>query len=237
MAATQSPDYAKQHGHIHDKLNPNWSYTPIYINKMEVVEELVKKYHPHQGKILDAGCAEGVQVKKYKDKGFDIIGLDASYSSESVIQASITEMPFEAKRFSTVLCLDVLEHLQYADQPLALSEIKRVLKPDGHLIFCIPNMAHFTARLKLMFRGKLLRTATIEHHPGDRTAHEFRQILATAGFEIVETRGVFPTIPPIYRQVMRRPAQSVELLRFLRKLPVPPDWCFQVLFVCKIQTN
>jgi 2-polyprenyl-3-methyl-5-hydroxy-6-metoxy-1,4-benzoquinol methylase len=226
-------DYATVHGENHRALNPNWSYTPIYINKMEVVEELVHQYHPQSGKMLDAGCAEGVQVDKYRKQGLQVIGLDAGYESEHVVNGSITAMPFDAKSFDTVLCLDVLEHLEYAQQPDAMSELRRVVKDNGHLIFCLPNMAHFTARLKLMFRGKLLRTATVSHHPGDRTALEFKSMLETAGFEVVEARGVFPTVPPIYRQVMRYPAKSVGLLRFLRKIPFPVNWCFQVIYVCK----
>jgi len=229
--------YSAVHGENHRKLHPNWSYTPIYINKMEVVEDLVHRHHPRTGQLLDAGCAEGVQVDKYRAQGLNAIGLDAGYTSESVLHGSITAMPFPNAQFDTVLCLDVIEHLQYADQPQALAELRRVVKPTGTLIFCTPNMAHFTARLKLMFRGKLLRTATVDHHPGDRTALEMKGMLETAGFRVAEQYGVFPTVPPIYRQVMRYPAKSVGLLRWLRKLPFPVNWCFQVIYVCQPVEN
>lgn len=226
-------EYSVIHGNTHARLSPNWSYTPIYINKMEEIETIIKAVHPQGGKILDAGCAEGVQVAKYREMGYDIIGLDAGYDNDLVVKGSLLEMPFDDNTFDTMMCLDVLEHLNYSEQPQAMAELYRVLKPGGTLVFCLPNMAHFTARLKLMFRGKLLRTATVSHHPGDRCAIEFKGMLDTAGFDITDARGVFPTIPPVYRWVMRYPAKCVGLLRFLRKLPFPHNWCFQVIYTCK----
>jgi 2-polyprenyl-3-methyl-5-hydroxy-6-metoxy-1,4-benzoquinol methylase len=226
-------DYSAIHGNSHKRLSPNWSYTPIYINKMEEVETIIHAEHPKGGTLLDAGCGEGVQVEKYRKQGLNVTGLDAGYDSDLVTQGSLLEMPFDDASFDTLMCLDVLEHLSHSTQPQAMAELYRVTKPGGTLVFCLPNMAHFTARLKLMFRGKLLRTATLSHHPGDRTALEFKGMLETAGYTITDARGVFPTVPPIYRWVMRYPAKCVGLLRFLRKMPFPHNWCFQVIYTCK----
>lgn len=226
-------EYSVVHGNIHQRLSPNWSYTPIYINKMEEIETIIHAVHPTGGKLLDAGCAEGVQVEKYRKQGLDVTGLDAGYETELVTKGSLLEMPFDDAHFDTVMCLDVLEHLSHSTQPQAMAELYRVTKPGGTLVFCLPNMAHFTARLKLMFRGKLLRTATLSHHPGDRCAIEFKNMIEAAGYTTVDARGVFPTVPPIYRWVMRYPEKCVGLLRFLRKLPFPHNWCFQVIYTCK----
>lgn len=222
-----------RNGDFHRNLDPKWSYYPIYVNKVEVVDELLHTYGSPAGKTLDAGCGEGVLVEKYRDQGWDMVGVDKNYAAENIHHGSITEMPFETGAFDQVLCLDVLEHLHYNDQPLALTEIRRVLKPDGTIIISIPNLAHFTSRLKLMFRGRLLRTASVHHHIGDRPAKEYEELLQEANFQIIKRVGIFPTIPPLYRMVMHHPERSVGLLRFLRKLPIPPYWQFQVLFVCK----
>jgi predicted SAM-dependent methyltransferase len=226
-------EYARQ-GEFHRNLNPNWSYYPIYVNKVEVIDELLGKYQGRLGRILDAGCGEGVLVEKYARQGWDILGVDKNYASDLVKEGSITALPFEDNAFDTVMALDVLEHLYYNEQSTAIDELCRVLKPGGTAIFSCPNLAHFTGRLKLMFRGKLLRTAAISHHPGDRPMLEYRELFENAGFEILETQGIFPTIPPIYRWVMHHPARCAGLLRFLRKLPIPINWHFQVIFVCKL---
>jgi predicted SAM-dependent methyltransferase len=225
-------EYARN-GDFHRNLNPNWSYYPIYINKVEVVDELLRRFGHIRGKTLDAGCGEGVLVEKYYERGWDIVGVDKNYASVFVQQGSLTDLPFEAQRFDNALCLDALEHLTYTEQVLALQELKRVLTPGGMLLISIPNLAHFTSRLKMMFRGRFLRTASIDHHPGDRPAWEYQKLLQEAGFVVEKRVGIFPTIPPIYRFVMTNPAKSVGLLRFLRKLPIPPFWQFQVLFVCR----
>lgn len=224
-------EYARN-GDFHRNLDPNWSYYPIYINKVELIDQLLRQYNCERGKILDAGCGEGVLVEKYARQGWDIIGIDKNYSSEYVREGSITEIPFGKGTFDTVLCLDVLEHLNYDQQKPAIKEITRVLKPGGLAIFSCPNLAHFTSRLKFMLRGRLLRTATVSHHPGDRPMMEYEEILSRF-FTIEECQGIFPTVPPIYRMVMRHPGRSAGLLRFLRNVPFPVDWNFQIIFACR----
>lgn len=226
-------EYLRQ-GEFHRNLNPNWSYYPIYINKVELIDQLLQRYGCNQGRILDAGCGEGVLVEKYARQGWTITGVDKNYASAYVQEGSITELPFEAATLDTVMALDVLEHLYYNEQGKALEEIRRVLKPGGLVIFSCPNLAHFTSRLKLMFRGKLLRTASVGHHPGDRPMLEYQELFEKHGFTVLEKSGIFPTVPPFYRFVMRYPAKSVNLLRILRKFPFPVNWHFQILFVCRL---
>ncbi len=62
-------------------------------------------------------------------------------------------MPFEDNFFDVVLLLDVFEHIGYSDQPMALQEIKRVLKSDGQLIVSIPNLAHLSSRIAFVMFG------------------------------------------------------------------------------------
>ncbi len=225
-------EYARG-GDFHRNLNPNWSYYPIYLNKLEIIDALLKDNDCQRGEILDAGCGEGVLVEKYAEQGWSIMGVDKNYQSPYVIEGSITDLPFPENRFGTVMALDVLEHVSYPQQQAAIDELVRVLKPGGLAIFSCPNLAHFTGRLKLMFRGKLLRTASAEHHCGDRAMPEYEELFKKAGFEIISAQGIFPTVPPIYRFVMRHPGKSVGLLRFLRKVPFPINWNFQILFLCR----
>lgn len=231
-AVIRQGEYARN-GDFHRNLDPNWSYYPVYLNKVRTVDTLLRRFGKPRGKTLDAGCGEGVLVEKYYEKGWDIIGVDKNYASPLVCQGSLTDLPFAPNTFDNVMCLDVLEHLDFSEQLVALVQLKKVLHPDGALIISIPNLAHFTSRLKFMFRGKLLRTASIDHHPGDRPALEYEQLLRYVGFEIEHTVGIFPTVPPIYRFVRKYPAKSVKLLEVLQKLPLPVYWNFQVLFVCR----
>lgn len=47
---------------------------------------------------------------------------------------SITNLPYEDKKFDKIYCISVLEHLRYKDMYESFKEFKRVLKDDGQLI-------------------------------------------------------------------------------------------------------
>lgn len=117
-------------GDYHRNLDPNWSYTPTYLRKMAFVRNQIQALG--QGaRILDAGCGEGVLVEEFRHQGFLIEGIDLNYESEIVQRGSVLDMPYKDASFGAVLLLDVFEHLGYADQPRALSEIRRVLPGGG----------------------------------------------------------------------------------------------------------
>lgn len=226
-------EYARK-GEFHRDLDPNWSYYPVYINKLEVVHGFVEKYCTREMRLLDAGCGEGVLVEKYRALGYQIEGFDKNYQSEYVCEGSMTDIPFGTDSQDAVFCLDVLEHLPLMEQIKALNELRRVVKPGGLIVFSLPNLAHFASRIKFLLRGRFLRTATVSHHPGDRPAVEYAQLFRDYEFDILETKGIFPTVPFIYPFVRKHPAKSAGLLRLLRKLPFPAYWNFQVLFVCRV---
>ena len=235
-AIVRKGEYSRN-GDFHKNLDPNWSYYPVYVNKVRLIDELLKKNKVSNGRILDLGCGEGVLVEKYAKEGWNIKGIDKNYASPLVQEGDLTDIPFDDNSIDTMLCLDVLEHLTYLDQGYAMREIKRVIKPNGLLIVSVPNLAHFTARLKFLFKGRLLRTASISHHPGDRPLMEYEHMLGKIGFKTVSTHGIFPTVPPIYRFVRKHPSKSAGLLRWLMHIPFPLSWHFQTILVGRIQKD
>ena len=115
-------EYAAR-GDYHKHLDPTWDYYPTYIAKLAFVRRYLDPLPPTT-RVLDAGCGEGVLVDEYASR-LAIVGVDANYSSERVSLGSITSLPFEDGAFDRALCLDVLEHLSYEDQPRALAELHR----------------------------------------------------------------------------------------------------------------
>src|SRR5439155_4951886 len=109
-------------------------------------------------RVLDAGCGEGVLVDEYAGR-LDIIGVDANYSSARVAHGSVTALPFPDASFDRALCLHVLEHLAYEEQPRALAELFRILRPGGERLVSVPNLAHLQSRVQFLLRGRLIRTA------------------------------------------------------------------------------
>jgi SAM-dependent methyltransferase len=214
-----SGEYAAR-GDYHRTLDHAWDYLPTYLAKLAHVRAWLTAL-PAGTPVLDAGCGEGVLVEEFAGR-LAIEGVDAHYASAHVQRASLLALPFPDGRFSRALCLDVLEHLAYEDQPKALAELRRVLAPGGELLVSVPNLAHLQSRVHFLLTGRLIRTASETKHPGDRPLAEYRRLFDRAGFEVLAERGVFPTVPVLTSWIRRKPADRAWLHRALtRALPWP----------------
>jgi ubiquinone/menaquinone biosynthesis C-methylase UbiE len=223
-------EYAAR-GDYHRTPDPAWDYYPTYLAKLHAVRAYLDAL-PASARVLDAGCGEGVIVAEYAGR-LDITGVDANYSSDQVTHGSLTALPYPDASFDRALCLDVLEHLSFDDQPRALEELHRVLKPAGELLVSVPNLAHLQSRVQFALRGRLIRTASEHKHPGDRPAAEYIQLARRAGFTLVRRRGIFPTIPVLTHYIRKHPRALAPVHRLLtRALPVP-GWCFLNLLVLR----
>jgi len=219
-------------GDYHRELDSEWRYYPIYIAKTDYLAKYLEGI-PESAKILDAGCGEGVLVEKYREMGYNITGLDLNYSSEHVTKGDLLNMPFEDEAFDIVLCLDVIEHLNFQDQVPALREVHRILKEDGTVLLAIPNLAHFASRLSFLLPGSLIRTSTVARHRGDRPIREYLKMLSDADFCITKRRGIFPTLPIISILTYRFPGKVMPIHRILNHVIPYPNWCFLNIIVCK----
>ena len=123
-----SGEYAVR-GDYHRVLDPAWPFYPTYLAKMAAVRVYLDGLPPGAA-VLDAGCGEGVLVEEYAGR-LHIEGVDEHYASAHVRKGSLLALPSADETFDVVLCLDVLEHLAFPDQPRALEELRRVLRPSG----------------------------------------------------------------------------------------------------------
>ncbi len=223
-------EYAAR-GDYHRTPDPGWDYYPTYLAKLRWMTGYLDALPPGTP-VLDAGCGEGVLVEQFAGR-LAIEGIDEHYASASVRRGSLLSLPYDTGRFTRVLCLDVLEHLSYADQPAAIAELRRVLRPDGELVVSVPNLAHLQSRLNLLLRGRLIRTASEVKHPGDRPLAEYVQLLRRASFDVVEQVGIFPTLPVVTPWIRRRPQARAWLHRLLTRLLPIPGFCFLVILRCR----
>lgn len=216
-------EYATR-GDYHRAPDPNWEFYPTYLAKLEAVRGWLDKCPPGV-RVVDAGCGEGVLVDEYAGR-LAIEGIDPNYSSERVRSGSLTALPYADATFDRALCLDVLEHLSFDEQPRALAELFRTLKSGGELLVSVPNLAHLQSRVHFLVLGRLIRTASEHKHPGDRPAVEYIEMSRRAGFVLVDRRGIFPTVPILTRWIRRRPQALQPLHRWLSRLLPIPGWCF-----------
>jgi SAM-dependent methyltransferase len=222
-SVSRTGEYAER-GDYHRELSKTWEFYPTYLAKMAIVRGYLSAL-PAGERVLDAGCGEGVLVDEFRPR-LDIVGVDPNYSSERVTSGSLTALPFAGASFDRGLCLDVLEHLTFPEQAQALAELFRVVRPGGELLVSVPNLAHLQSRVHFLLRGRLIHTASLAKHPGDRPANEFIELAVRAGFRLVSQRGIFPTVPVLTRWIRRRPARLAWLHRLLTRLLPVPGWCF-----------
>lgn len=93
------------------------------------------------GEALDLCCGTGQIGRALKNKGWKVTGLDISENMMGissnyfdVSQGKAEKMPFESNRFHLVVCR---QSFQFLDIEAVLSEIKRVLVPEGILVLSL----------------------------------------------------------------------------------------------------
>ncbi len=86
-------------------------------------------------KILDIGPDIHFQDQFCCYDNFDYLSVDLC-NPRLMMCMDITKMTFSNDFFDVVLCSNVLEHIK--DDKMAMSEIYRVLKPDGFAIILVP---------------------------------------------------------------------------------------------------
>lgn len=98
--------------------------------------------------VLDAGAGRGKAfTHDYKDNASLVVGLDRDpHVSENpllhrAVLGDLARLPFPGATFDLVLAKYLLEHLERP--PEVLRELRRVLKPGGHLVFHTPNRFHY----------------------------------------------------------------------------------------------
>lgn len=108
-------------------------------------EELIQAHvelagNPH-GEALDLCCGTGRVGKALKEKGWDVKGLDATESMVRIssdyfptFQGKAEDIPFEQKSFYLIVCR---QSFQFLDAKMVLSEITRVLAPEGIFILSL----------------------------------------------------------------------------------------------------
>jgi len=102
-------------------------------------------------KVLDVGCGSGHGASLLAQEANRVVGIDSApeaifYAQKNYLRANLTfalgdcrSLPFRDRIFDLVVMFEVIEHV--AEQKQSLSEIQRVLTPDGMLILSTPNVA------------------------------------------------------------------------------------------------
>jgi SAM-dependent methyltransferase len=113
--------------------------------------EFAKKIIPENSKVLEIGCGEGYGAAYLANNRptLNIVAIDVDkgsishaedkYSQENCIYRHYDghKIPYQESTFDAAICFQVIEHID--DDQKFVSEIYRILKPNGILIMTTPN--------------------------------------------------------------------------------------------------
>jgi SAM-dependent methyltransferase len=194
--------------------------------------------------VLDVGCGDGSAAATAARllPGHRLVGVDWSQDAlrraadrvPEVVRGELTGhgLPFGDAAADAVLLSEVIEHL--VDPDAALDELRRVLRPGGHLMLSTPNLAAWYNRALLLagvqpvFSEVSLRA--VHGRPGTEVVGHLRlytrralcQFVAAAGFEVVRVTGApFHGVPrplrPLDRLACAAPSLASILLLHARR--------------------
>ncbi len=149
------------------------------------IAEFVEALAPAD-RALDLGVGDGrvaASITAGRLTGVDVSQVALERARKRLPQAELVlvepdePLPFGDNVFDLVTCIETLEHIR--DVQLALSEIRRVLRPGGRLALTTPA----SARWRVLVRG-------VEHpfspHLRSFTRRSLRTTLESMGFQIIE---------------------------------------------------
>lgn len=130
-----------------------------------------------------------------------------------------------------ILCSNVLEHLM--DPLEVLGRLQKLLQPTGYFVIALPNVAHWSVRLKLLF-GKFDYTKEggilDEDHLKFFTLKTAMELLQKAGLKIVEWSFDWDNgIPKFNGALLRIPKLGPAFLKWFYSLS-PTFFGFQFIF-------
>jgi SAM-dependent methyltransferase len=173
-------------------------------------------------RVLDLGCGMGTFTLEAAQRGAASVGLDmmpaALHAALRVareecvgearfILGDAAQLPASNASFDVVLAADLTEHLDDLTLSRMLAEVRRVLKPGGHLVIYTPEATHFFEMLRE--RGVMKQDPS---HIGIRRARELADLTRAAGFT-PERVTYLPSHLPGLQQMERAFSRWIPLLR------------------------
>ncbi len=119
----------------------------IHAKAVTGYREIVSHFDLEGKSVLDIGCASGALLFLLRERGArELVGIDsAAYPINYGIENykldlrcnSLEEANLPAAHFDLITLIDVIEHFE--DLHSVIAELRRVLKPGGHLFVITPN--------------------------------------------------------------------------------------------------
>ena len=154
-------------------------------------------------RVLEVGCSTGYMSRLMMERNCIVTGIEIDAEAaerarrycENVHVSDLNRCEWinniQEKAFDVVLLGDVLEHL--ADPARVLRQIDDVLATDASLVISLPNVVHWTTRLRiLMGHFDYQPWGTFDHtHLRFFTLKTAREVIESVGYRIIRFHPAF----------------------------------------------
>jgi SAM-dependent methyltransferase len=182
-----------------DSTHPNYARWQRAIDharlRGDAVCEVFSEFMDIEGAVvLDAGCGVGGTSAALHARGADVIAVDCDPDRIAALEislpdvetalTSLDDLPYPDASFDAVVLQDVLEHV--ASPSRVVSEIKRVLTPQGLIYLSTPNRnaisnivsdPHFGLPFASLKTREQLRPILRKRRPADAEREDLAQLL------------------------------------------------------------
>ena len=162
----------------------------LYLKTFRLRSQIVERYKPIPGKILEIGSAAGFFLKVMAEKGWQTTGVEISalmvdYARKhlklpDIRLGNLEEQNFAPASFDAIALWDVIEHLEAPRW--MLTQVRKLLKDDGILIIETQNVESIFAKLM----GKSWHHYKHTEHLWHFSPQTITSLLTLEKFEILE---------------------------------------------------
>ena len=157
--------------------------------------------HTSRRRLLEVGCGDGGFLSFLHARGWEVTGIDFSAHAARIARArgievfladfARTELP--PNTFPLVVAYHVLEHVYHLDK--FMTQVHRILAPNGILVAAVPNAASLGARL---FGNRWIGWA-VPYHVNLFTPETLTKILQRKAFRVRDVEHWSPGAGAIWK--------------------------------------
>lgn len=141
------------------------------------------------GKILDIGCGVGDFLHTMESKGWETTGIEPSKEAQAIARKRMKAQLFSPEEieqlqdqsFDLITMWHVLEHVE--DLNNELTELKRLIKPNGRIVIALPNYKAYDAQYYKQYWGAY----DVPRHLNHFNKKTITKIFNTKGLELKKT--------------------------------------------------
>jgi len=148
--------------------------------------KLIEQFQPKKGKIIDIGAGTGDFLVMAQKNGWEIIGVEPSEKAKGIAKAKgvnfVDNLSDVQDHSADVITMwHVLEHVPNVEAQI--TELKRILKPDGVIVIAVPNFKSYDAQ----HYGKFWAAYDVPRHLWHFSKTAIKMLFSKQDLELIKT--------------------------------------------------